>query len=517
VSFVLLAGVIIGLGLLLTHVLSPAGGGRLDSTVSRWFVSHRTPTWDTVTAIGSGLGSTEAIVGVAVLAGIVLAIGRHWRQIGFLACALTLEFAVFLLSTVLVDRMRPGVPRLDATPATSSYPSGHTAAAIVLYGGLAIVIWSLVPSRWIRTIAWIIAVALPIFVGGLRLYRGMHHLTDVLAERAHRMRRTAVRIARDEERRRRVRGPRPDVGRGAAQAASRPCRDLRRRDRACSEGARRRSGSAAGRAGRARRRRPPWREVPKSRFAPKEVRRLLDDGVDLLFVWGGDGMVQRCVDAIGRAPVTLAILPAGTANLFASNLGIPHDLAKAVQSGFSGRRRALDVGVVNGEAFAVMAGTGVDALMIRDADGSLKDRLGRFGYVITGVRAAGQDASAWRWTAGAGSGPRLRAGGQHGRRHRRIAAFPSSPDDGRRTSGRPPTLVDWARGRRPPHGILARQDHDREEIVVELDGFPYEVDGGDRPKRSDSGSVDRPRISVCVPERADDEPANWSRDLATDR
>lgn len=181
VSFVLLAGVIIGLGLLLTHVLSPAGGGRLDSTVSRWFVSHRTPTWDTVTAIGSGLGSTEAIVGVAVLAGVVLAIGRHWRQIGFLACALTLEFAVFLLSTVLVDRMRPGVPRLDATPPTSSYPSGHTAAAIVLYGGLAIVIWSLVPSRWIRTIAWIIAVALPIFVGVSRLYRGMHHLTDVLA------------------------------------------------------------------------------------------------------------------------------------------------------------------------------------------------------------------------------------------------------------------------------------------------------------------------------------------------
>jgi len=87
-----------------------------------------------VTSIGSDLGSTGVVIGVAVLAAIVLAIGRHWRQIGFLACAMTLEFSVFLLATLLVDRMRPQVPRLDVTPPTSSYPSGHTAAAIVLLG-----------------------------------------------------------------------------------------------------------------------------------------------------------------------------------------------------------------------------------------------------------------------------------------------------------------------------------------------------------------------------------------------
>ena len=80
---------------------------------------------------------------------------------------------------------------------------------------------------------------------------------------------------------------------------------------------------ASGRTPPPRHRRPPWREVPKSKFAPKVVRGLLDDGVDLLFVWGGDGMVQHCIDAVRKAPVTLAIVPAGTANLFASNLGIP--------------------------------------------------------------------------------------------------------------------------------------------------------------------------------------------------
>jgi undecaprenyl-diphosphatase len=161
--------------------LLPNGLGQFDASVSRWFVRQRTGTFDSVTAVGSTMGSTPVIVGVAVLAVIVLAVGRHWRQIGFLVGALAIEFIVFLTATALVDRQRPMVPRLDATPVTSSYPSGHTAAALTLYVGLAIVVWSLVRSTTIRTLAWILAVALPVFVGLSRLYRGMHHFTDVLA------------------------------------------------------------------------------------------------------------------------------------------------------------------------------------------------------------------------------------------------------------------------------------------------------------------------------------------------
>src|SRR5262249_40451752 len=119
---------------------------------------------------------------------------------------------------------------------------------------------------------------------------------------------------------------------------------------------------------------PPWFEVAKSKYAPDCVRRAVDDGADLILVWGGDGMGPRCCDAVGDAPVTLAILPAGTGNLLARNLGIPLDLEEAVDVGLHGARRTIDVGTVNGERFAVMAGTGLDALMIRDADRSLKGR-----------------------------------------------------------------------------------------------------------------------------------------------
>jgi len=132
--------------------------------------------------------------------------------------------------------------------------------------------------------------------------------------------------------------------------------------------------------------RPAWYEVDKSKQAPKRARRAAREGAELLIVWGGDGMVQRCLDAVAGLPVEVAIMPAGTANLLATNLGIPRDLPAAVDIGLRGERRKLDLGTVNGEHFAVMAGAGFDALMIRDADRKLKDRVGKAAYVWTGAR-----------------------------------------------------------------------------------------------------------------------------------
>jgi diacylglycerol kinase (ATP) len=67
---------------------------------------------------------------------------------------------------------------------------------------------------------------------------------------------------------------------------------------------------------------PIWYEVSKSRFAPKKIRKIKENGADLLFVWGGDGLVQRSIDALDGADLPIAIVPAGTANLLATNLGI---------------------------------------------------------------------------------------------------------------------------------------------------------------------------------------------------
>ena len=131
---------------------------------------------------------------------------------------------------------------------------------------------------------------------------------------------------------------------------------------------------------------PLWHEVAKSRQAPKQVRSALEQGADLIFVWGGDGMVQRCVDVVAGSDATMAIVPAGTANLFASNLGIPKHIDAAVEVGLNGHRRKLDVGRMNGEMFAVMAGVGFDARVIRDATPRMKHALGRSAYVWAGAK-----------------------------------------------------------------------------------------------------------------------------------
>jgi membrane-associated phospholipid phosphatase len=83
---------------------------------------------------------------------------------------------MFLVTTLVVHRPRPHVVKLDHSPPTSSFPSGHTAAALTLYGALALLIY--LHTR--RRSAWLLLL-MPAAVGMARLYRGMHHPSDVLA------------------------------------------------------------------------------------------------------------------------------------------------------------------------------------------------------------------------------------------------------------------------------------------------------------------------------------------------
>lgn len=180
VGYLVMTALLVGLGLIITKLLVGGPVGRWDNSVNRWFVTQRTATLDSVSNVGSTFGATLTVIGIAVVASIVLAIRRCWRELGFLAAALTLEATVSLTTSVVVNRPRPHVVRLDAAPPTASFPSGHTAAAIALYVGLALVITSRVHSSTVRAFVWLFAIAIPIYVGISRLYRGMHHPTDVM-------------------------------------------------------------------------------------------------------------------------------------------------------------------------------------------------------------------------------------------------------------------------------------------------------------------------------------------------
>jgi undecaprenyl-diphosphatase len=93
---------------------------------------------------------------------------------------LLVEITVFLSVTFVVARPRPAVVRLNSTPATSSFPSGHTAAATVLFVGIAIIVLGCTPRVWLRVAAWLLAVVTVANVAFARVYRGLHHPTDVM-------------------------------------------------------------------------------------------------------------------------------------------------------------------------------------------------------------------------------------------------------------------------------------------------------------------------------------------------
>jgi YegS/Rv2252/BmrU family lipid kinase len=258
---------------------------------------------------------------------------------------------------------------------------------------------------------------------------------------------------------------------------------------------------------------PLWIEVPKSRFAPKQLKRALAEGSELVFVWGGDGTVQQCIDAAAGSDAALAILPAGTANLLATNLEIPQDIAQAVTIGLRGERRKLDVGRFNGERFAVMAGAGFDASMIRQADGTLKDRLGRVAYVWTGSKSlrakpfnAKIEVDGVPWYAGPAS---LILVGNVGRLFGGIEVFEDArPDDGRLEIGVVDArgITDWVRTlARAAAGHVERsplvQTTSATKIKVKLNRkVLYEMDGGDRKKvKSFTVKVQPAAITICLP------------------
>lgn len=180
-ALVLLAA-LVGTGQLLTHWLRTSAITRWDASVDRWFAQRRTPGWNAVTKAMTFGAETVTVITIGLVCFVLLRwrLGR-WRESLFLAVSLIGEVTIFLGTTLLVERHRPAVPRLDSAPPTSSFPSGHTAAAMTLYGGLALIAWAAARAGWLRLLSLALAVLMPAAVGLSRMYRGMHYPSDVLA------------------------------------------------------------------------------------------------------------------------------------------------------------------------------------------------------------------------------------------------------------------------------------------------------------------------------------------------
>lgn len=215
----------------------------------------------------------------------------------------------------------------------------------------------------------------------------------------------------------------------------------------------------------------------------------LRDGAEVVVVCGGDGTIQSCLDPLAGAAATLSILPLGTGNLLASNLDRVGEVDDLDLSGEPSRD--IDVGRVNGEPFAVMAGTGFDALMIRDADDGAKSRLGTAAYVFSALRHLHESLVD---TTVEVDGEVIHRGptsmvliGNFGTISGGIDVFPhAAPDDGRLdvTVLQAETLRDWwrvarhmMRGRDDDLDRLLHRAQGREITITQARPRPYELDG----------------------------------------
>lgn len=175
----LVFGVIVAFGYMLKGPLYELS--EWENNPSRWFQDGRTATGETITLFMSSIGNTEYVIGVCLLvSAIIWWRTKQWWYAVIPGIAISLQATIFVSAAHVVGRDRPNVERLDPTPPTSSFPSGHVGAATALYTTFALMAATRIQNTVVRRLVIGLCVLAWLSVAYARLYRGAHHTTDIL-------------------------------------------------------------------------------------------------------------------------------------------------------------------------------------------------------------------------------------------------------------------------------------------------------------------------------------------------
>ena len=226
---------------------------------------------------------------------------------------------------------------------------------------------------------------------------------------------------------------------------------------------------------------------------PGQTRQAVEDGATTVVACGGDGTIRACIEPLLDTAAALDMVPLGTGNLLAANLAVPSGLEAAPTAG-QRPKKTIDVGIVNGEPFAVMAGSGFDAVMIRDADDEMKSRFGTVAYLVSAAKHLGDALHTTtvvvddeRWFSGRTS---MVLVGNHGVVSGGLKLFPdASADDGKLDVAvlSAKSLRDWGSvlwrllREKPQRSELVQRTQAETIVVTTKKPRPYELDGEDRP------------------------------------
>lgn len=315
-----------------------------------------------------------------------------WRRkakllTGWLLATMAAEFCLVQLVKQVVDRPRPVEQLVELQ--TPAYVSGHATAAFVMAGAIGVVLPSVRAWRkrvWlpVATVCGLVA-----FLASLdRIVLGVHYLSDVIGAWALGFAiltsTTAGFGLRSRRRAQTTRADSFEVG------AIRPRAAVIVNPTKVGDGPafRRKVTRALDARGYTE---TLWLETAWNDPGNAMAKHAVEEGVDLVLVAGGDGTVRVVCAQLAHTGIPVGVVPAGTGNLLARNLGIPLDMDDALNQLLDGQNRRIDLVRVDGDGletdrFAVMAGLGLDAAIISDAPNELKKRLGWTAYVVSAAR-----------------------------------------------------------------------------------------------------------------------------------
>ncbi len=183
VGAVLLATVMVILGFFITEVvLSVEAIADADAWLPRWLEEQRTPFLNDVSYVTSHIADRWVLIPLVAAVVAWLVMRKRWRLASYYVQAILAEVLTYGLVTRFIERPRPEpVEQLDTFNLMHSYPSGHVAASVAVYGSLALLLAAHFKDIRARVAIWTVAAGFPLVVALSRIYRGEHHPIDVMA------------------------------------------------------------------------------------------------------------------------------------------------------------------------------------------------------------------------------------------------------------------------------------------------------------------------------------------------
>lgn len=359
-----------------------------DAAVASWAydVTDASPgltaLFETVAVV---FGNLAVSIALGVLAAIAL-----WRRELRLAAWIVASAAAAIggnaLLKLVFERDRPVWDRPLHEIGGYSFPSGHSAGAGMFVSVLVLLTIVLTGRGWRRRLLLGLWVGLGLLVAASRVFLGVHYLSDVTAGLVFGVLVTLLlwlAVATDASRTPAELAVITGSGRRRAAVVMNPAKvgdlgEFRARVLAVAL----QHGWSE----------PLWLETTIEDPGHGQTQRALEEDVDLIVAAGGDGTVRAVCEEAARTGVAVAIVPHGTGNLLARNLGVPLNARDALEVAFGGQDKAIDLArfATDGDvdtSFLVMAGLGMDAMIMTGVNDDLKRRVGWWAYVVSGVKA----------------------------------------------------------------------------------------------------------------------------------